>query len=202
MTAIFPWERFCGSGRNFSQVLFVNLNMRFTEHPPRTIMELYKMLPAGTLAEVINGSIYMSPAPTPKHQRIVGKLYRLLTDYVEKENIGEALIAPCDVFLDEAANAVQPDLIILLKENASLVGDDAIHGAPDILLEVLSEGNRDHDLIRKKELYQRFGIKEYWVINPDTKETFGFILNQGRYTNTATMIGKIKSPLLNQEFTF
>jgi Uma2 family endonuclease len=81
--------------------------MRFTENPPRTIMELFKMLPEGRLAEVIEGSIYMSPAPTPRHQRIVGKLYRILTDYIEKKNLGEAFISPCDVFLDE--DAARPD---------------------------------------------------------------------------------------------
>ena len=176
--------------------------MRFTENPPRTIMELYKMLPEGTLAEIIDGSIYMSPAPTPKHQRIVGKLYRVLTDYIERSNLGEVFISPCDVFFDEAANAVQPDLIILLRENSSFIGEDAIHGVPDMLLEVLSPGNPGHDLIRKKELYQKFAVKEYWVIDPDTKETFGFILRDGQYSNPYKLTGRIKSPLLNQEFTF
>jgi Uma2 family endonuclease len=96
----------------------------------------------------------------------------------------------------------QPDLIILLHENSSLVGEDAIHGAPDILLEVLSPGNPDHDLVRKKELYQKFGVKEYWVINPETKETFGFILEGAQYKNIERLTSKIKSPLPGQEFIF
>lgn len=154
------------------------------------------------MAELIDGSIYMSPAPTPKHQRIIGKLFRVLTDFVEKKKLGEIFFSPCDVFLDETANAVQPDIIFISSDNSSLVGDDAIHGVPDMLLEVLSPGNSQHDLVRKKELYQKFQVKEYWIINPDTNETFGFILKGGKYVDTGRFNGKIKSTLLNQEFGF
>lgn len=176
--------------------------MRFTETPPRTIMEVYQMLPEGTLAELIDGSIYMSPAPTPKHQRIIGKLFRVLTDYIEKRKLGELLLSPCDVFLDENANAVQPDIIFISTDNASLIGDDAIHGVPDMLFEVLSPGNSHHDLVRKKQLYQRFQVKEYWIINPDTNETFGYIFKDGQYVDGGRFTGKIESALLNQKFTF
>ena len=176
--------------------------MRFTEHPPRTIMELFKMLPEGTLAEIIDGSIYMSPAPTPKHQRILGKLYRILTDYIERRDLGEVFIAPCDVFLDDTSNAVQPDLIVILRRNSSLVKEDAIHGVPDMLLEILSPGNAHHDLVRKKELYQKFGVREYWVIDPETKETTGFHLSDGHYNETAKVVGRISSTLLQHDVTF
>lgn len=176
--------------------------MRFTKTPPRTIMEVFKMLPDGTLAELIDGSIYMSPAPTPKHQRIIGKLFRVLTDFVEKKKLGEIFFSPCDVFLDETANAVQPDIIFISSDNSSLVGEDAIHGVPDMLFEVLSPGNSQHDLVRKKELYQKFQVKEYWIINPETNQTTGFFLKDGKYVEIGRFTGKIKSALLKQEFGF
>jgi Uma2 family endonuclease len=176
--------------------------MRFTETPPRSIMEVFKMLPEGTLAEVIHGAIYMSPAPTPKHQRIVGKLFRVLTDYVEKQQLGEIVLSPCDVFLDETMNAVQPDILFIASHNSSLIGDDAIHGVPDMIIEVLSPGNRQHDLVRKKELYQKFQVKEYWIINPETLESLGFTLRQGKYADAGQFTGKIKSILLHLEFAF
>lgn len=176
--------------------------MRFTETPPRTIMEVFKMLPEGTLAELIDGSIYRSPAPTPKHQKIVGKLFRVLTDFIEKKQLGEIIFFPCDVFLDETVNAVQPDIIFISSYNSSIVGEDAIHGVPDILFEVLSPGNSQHDLVRKKELYQKFQVKEYWIINPETNETFGFFLKDGKYVDTGRFTGKIQSTLLHQEFRF
>ena len=160
------------------------------------------MLPEGTLAELIDGSIYKSPAPTPKHQRIIGKLFRILSDFIEKKQLGEIFFSPCDVFLDETTNAVQPDIIFISSRNLPLIGDDAIHGVPDMLLEVLSPGNPQHDLGRKKELYQKFQVKEYWIIDPDTNETFGFILKDGKYVNSGRLRGRIKSTLLNQEFEF
>jgi Uma2 family endonuclease len=176
--------------------------MTFTENPPRTIMELFKMLPEGTLAEVIDGSIYKSSSPAPRHQRIVGKLYRVLTDHIDGSNLGEVFISPCDVFLDEAANAVQPDLIFISDSNSSTIGEDAIHGVPDMLLEVLSPGNPDHDLVRKKELYWKFGVKEYWIIDPNTRESTGFVLKGDQYIAAGKSTGRIKRVLLNKEFTF
>lgn len=91
------------------------------------------MLPQGTLAEIIEESIYTSPAPTAKHQRIVGKLYRLLADHVEKITKGEVFISPFDVYLDETSNAVQPDVIFVGVENSRIVKEDSIHGVPDFL---------------------------------------------------------------------
>ena len=130
--------------------------------PPRTIMEVYKMLPEGTLAEVINGIIYMSPSPLRKHQQIIGKLFSQLFEYVETKQLGEAYVAPFDVYLDEEANAVQPDIIFIANENLSIV-QDHIHGVPDLVVEVLSGGNRSYDLKTKKNLYEKFGIKEFGI---------------------------------------
>jgi Uma2 family endonuclease len=177
--------------------------MRGIQTPPGTIMEVFKTLPEGTLAELINGSIYRSPAPTPKHQRIVRELAFELSASVKRNNKGEIFFAPCDVFLDEELNAVQPDIIFISKEKSKIVlEDDSIHGVPDILIEVLSKGNANHDAVRKKELYQRFGVREYWIINPDTKESIGYILQDRIYTACGSFNAKIKSIVLNQEFPF
>lgn len=176
--------------------------MRFADNPPRTIMEVFKILPEGTLAELIDGSIYMSPSPTARHQRTVGKLYKVLSAHIEKNRLGEIFISPFDVYLDEIANAVQPDLIFIAADNFSVIGEDAIHGVPDMLLEILSPGNPQHDLVRKKGLYEKFGVREYWIINPDTKEASGFVLKDGKYGDAVQFTGKIKSALLCQEFIF
>ena len=171
--------------------------------PPRTMMEVFQMLPEGTLAELINGSIYMSPAPSPKHQRIIGKLYRLLSEYVEKNMLGEILLAPCDVYLDNHSNAVQPDIIYISSRQSGIVQENSsIHGVPDMLMEVLSPGNSDHDRILKKDLYQKFGVKEYWIINPETNEVVGFTLKDGKYTSLGQFSGSISSPLLKSDFAF
>ena len=124
--------------------------MQSIKTPPRTMMEVFKSLPEGTLAELINGNLYMSPAPTPKHQRIIRKLTIAISSFVDNSNLGEVFIAPCDVFLDQHSNAVQPDIIFISNEQKSIVREDAIHGIPDMLIEILSPSNSDHDLIRKK----------------------------------------------------
>ncbi|MCA6433333.1 MAG: Uma2 family endonuclease, partial [Cytophagales bacterium] len=87
--------------------------------PPRTIMEVFKMLPEGTLAELINGQIYMSPTPTNLHQRISRKLEIKLNEFIDRNFLGEIFHAPLDIYFDSEANAVQPDIIFISKENAS-----------------------------------------------------------------------------------
>lgn len=166
------------------------------------MMELYKTLPEGTLAELIDGSIYMSPSPTTAHQRIIGKLFMELSAHFEGKDSGEVFLSPYDVFLDEVANAVQPDLVVVLSNNSEVIAPDAIHGVPDLLIEVLSPGNPSHDLVRKKELYQKFRVKEYWIIDPKTKEAFGHFLDNGQYKEAYKFTGEIKSPLLGQNFSF
>lgn len=170
--------------------------------PPRTILEVFQMLPEGTLAEVINDSLYMSPAPTSNHQRVAGKLFRILADYVEKESLGEVFFAPFDVYLDEEKNVVQPDIVFIPTNKSTLVSTSGMHGVPDLLIEILSSGNSKHDKIVKKEIYERFGVNEYWIVDPETKEAIGYTMKAGKYEEIGTFTGVIQSVLLNQSFGY
>ncbi len=171
------------------------------ESKPRTIMDVYKMLPEGTLAELLNGVIYRSPSPVRNHQRIIGKLYSVINQFVEQNDLGELYVAPFDVYLDEHMNTVQPDIVFVAKENLSII-QDHIHGVPDLIIEILSEGNKNHDLKTKWDLYEKFGVKEYWIIHPDTKQASGHFLSNGKYGTTSSLVEKINSRLLNQVFEF
>ena len=159
------------------------------------------MLPEGTLAELLNGVIYRSPSPVRNHQRIIGKLYSVINQFVEQNDLGELYVAPFDVYLDEHMNAVQPDIVFVAKENLSII-QDHIHGVPDLIIEILSEGNKNHDLKTKRDLYEKFGVKEYWIIHPDTKQASGHFLSNGKYGTTSSLVEKINSRLLNQVFEF
>lgn len=170
-------------------------------HPPRTIMEVYKMLPEGTLAELIDGIIYMSPSPVTNHQRIVRKLLNKMSDFVELNNLGEMFVSPYDVYLDKHSNAVQPDVIYVSKENANIV-EDHIQGVPDLLIELLSPGNKSHDTVKKKILYEKFGVKEYWIIDPQTKESIGYTLDGKVYKEFFRSTGEITSRLLDATFNY
>ena len=135
-------------------------------HPPRTIMEVFKALPPGTLAEVIDNKLYMSPTPVGRHQRILLKIAAQMLQLVENNNLGEVFVAPFDVYLDESSNAVQPDILFISKEKTLIINEDGhVHGVPDLIVEIVSPGNKRYDTVVKKELYERFGVREYWIVN-------------------------------------
>ena len=96
-------------------------------------MEVYRMLPEGTLAELIDGILYMSPSPIDSHQRAVTRLVGQMYLFVEKNDLGEIFTAPFDVYLDEHSNAVQPDILFIAKENLNIVRSH-VHGVPDLII--------------------------------------------------------------------
>ena len=171
------------------------------DRPPRTMMEVYKSLPEGTLAELIKGSLYMRRSPVTNHQRILSRLLSKMLDFTDTNNLGEVFVALYDVYLDEHSNAVQPDLIFVSKEKAHIV-QEHIHGVPDLLVELLSPGNKSHDTVRKKNLYEKFGVQEYWIVDPDTKESIGYSLTEKKYKEFFRAKGKLASLLLKHTFDF
>jgi len=172
------------------------------ESPPRTIMQVFKMLPEGTLAEVIDNSLYMSPAPNPYHQRILLRLSSRLDNYILENKLGEILIAPVDLYLDETANVVQPDILFFSKNNPLVVNKSGLHGVPDLIIEILSPGNKEHDLVKKKLLYEKFGVKEYWIIDPETRSSKGYEIKNECYELIGDFESKISSPLLSSDFKY
>jgi len=169
---------------------------------PRTSLEVFQSLPEGTLAELIDNIIYVAPAPELPHQRTVVKLTSLLYNFIEQTGKGEVFVAPIDVYLDGAVQCVQPDLAVVLKEQAHLLADGKkIRGAPAILIEILST-NRNHDLIKKRELYARYGVQEYFVIDPETKAVMHFVLRGAAYELDREETGVLYSGLLNTHLTW
>lgn len=154
-------------------------------------------LPEGTLAELLEGEIFMVPAPIPEHQRISGKLYAFLLQYVERKNLGEIFFSPIDVFLDEH-NVVQPDLVYISEEKRSIIGEKRIEGAPDWIAEILLEGNAYHDLKTKKKLYERHGVAEYWIVDPMERSVEVYRNGESGFKLiTASTSGKIESSVLD-----
>jgi Uma2 family endonuclease len=166
-------------------------------------MEVYKMLPEGTLAEIINNQIFMSPSPFSKHQKLLNKINNKLYNFLESSGRGEVFTAPLDVYLDETSNAVQPDIIVVLKENQGIINEHGhIHGTPDLLVEVLSPSNKEYDLIKKKELYENFGVMEYWIVDPDTHVAITYAMVNGKYERIGEDQGFVVSRLLNTKIEF
>jgi Uma2 family endonuclease len=160
--------------------LYISIKMKNVLDIPRTAMEVFNMLPEGTLCEVIDNVLYMSPSPTTDHQRILLDVASEIRTHVKTNKLGETFLAPCDVYLDNEQNVIQPDVIFISAEKAGMVKRKGIYGAPDLLIEILST-NIQHDKKRKLELYERNGVAEYIIIDPDTKESWQYLLKNGVY---------------------
>ncbi len=169
--------------------------------PPRTLLEVFKMLPEGTRAELIDNSLFMSPAPTIIHQEVSGNLLTAILPHVLKMKLGKAFAAPVDVYLS-GKNAFQPDIIFVSTENKSIIKTDGIYGAPDLIIEILSPGSKKLDLTKKKDAYEKAGVKEYWIVDPETKESIGHQLEKGSYVEFKKEKGKLTSLLLKRSFKF
>lgn len=170
------------------------------QRPPRTAMEVFEMLPEGTLAEVINNVLYMSPAPTYEHQYLLGNLFVGLSVFISKNNLGQCVFSPVDVYLGNN-NAVQPDIVFIATENLNIIKEGKVKGAPDLIVEVIS-GNKKHDLQTKKNLYETYKVKEYFIIDPDNSEVVTYYSDGAKFILQESKKGKIKSKLLKKSFSF
>ncbi len=157
--------------------------------PKLTYEDLRAMPDDGRRYELIDGEVYMTPAPRPRHQRTVGRLYRELADFVEGRGLGEVLLAPLDVVFGERT-AIQPDLLFIRKDRASIVTELNVQGDPDLVIEVLSPSNASFDRETKLQVYARAGVRELWYFDPEARTAEILDLGpDGRYVLTAKLSG-------------
>ena len=140
-------------------------------HSPRAVKLTYDdflLFPDdGQRHELIDGEHYVTPSPNPRHQRILGKLYLAIGNYLRANPIGEVFFAPLDVVMSEH-DVVEPDLLYLSRERAAQVlVPEHVRGAPELVVEVGSKGTRKRDETIKRALYDRAGVAEYWVVDPE-----------------------------------
>ncbi len=140
-------------------------------------LEEYLSLPEGDPAQLIGGEFWMSPSPTRKHQKIAGIFYRALARFVEENNLGEVYYE-FDVKLDDE-NILRPDIIFVSKDHLKNLEERWLNGSPDIVVEVLSPSTATMDTIVKKEIYEKFNVPEYWIIDPESEEVFVFCKENG-----------------------
>jgi len=134
----------------------------------------------GMRYELLDGELYVSAAPSKRHQRLLGRLYRLIYDHVGPGGLGEVFFAPVDVWLSDT-DRTQPDLVYLSSERLSLYGERILQGAPDLLVEVASPSTRMADLVAKRTRFESNGVREYWIADPDSKSLTILCLTDGRY---------------------
>ena len=140
----------------------------------------YMALPIGAPYQLISGCLIDWPSRTPVHQIVLGKVSMAFANYREKfKDNGIYLIGPIEVILD-GQNSFQPDFIYISKERQGIV-KDYIYGAPDIVVEVLWEKNAYYDLKPKMNAYEKYGVKEYIIIDPIATNADLYSLIDGVY---------------------
>lgn len=123
-------------------------------------------LPEDKRYEIIEGVLYELPAANSAHAVIIMNLIVKVLSPVIFALGGQLLTAPLDVFL-RGGNPVQPDLLVLLPDQLGMISERGIEGVPALLVEVLSPSNSRHDLVTKRALYARAGVRKYWIVSPE-----------------------------------
>jgi Uma2 family endonuclease len=136
----------------------------------------YAALEEGVPYQLIDGEFVMSPSPTFYHQKLTHKLSSALGRFVEERGLGEVVSAPMDVYLTDI-DAYQPDVLFISNERLHIV-KERVHGAPDLVMEVLSPSTGFYDLTQKKRIYAISGVQEYWVVDP-VHHTVEVLINTG-----------------------
>jgi Uma2 family endonuclease len=149
-----------------------------------TYRELQLMPDDGVRRELIDGDVFVTPAPVPWHQTVSRRLQLALMNALEETGLAEVYNAPVDIIFNPT-NVVEPDLVIIGAEKAHIVTARAIEGIPDIVVEILSPGTAERDRYWKRQLYERFGVPEYWIVSPDPAFIEAFALTPQGYIERA-----------------
>src|SRR5437870_4452126 len=129
--------------------------------------------------ELWDGELILPPAPSFDHQEIALSFYRRLHRWVSRHRLGKVVAAPIDMVLSPH-RTVQPDVVFIAKERLGIIRR-AIRGPANLVAEVISLGESTRDRIQKRDLYEQYGVKEYWIIDPEAQTVEVFHLEKGRY---------------------
>ncbi len=159
--------------------------------------EDYLKTPEDERYQLLEGKLIREPAPTTYHQRAAVKLCRYLDEFAEQHAAGVVYFCPVDVVLSEI-NVLQPDIIFVSRDREFIITKECIRGAPDLVVEVLSPSTSHRDLGIKMELYARFGVREYWIVDPEarTVEVMNLTPDGYRVSGRFDVSSRVVSPLL------
>ncbi|MBF0607157.1 MAG: Uma2 family endonuclease [Magnetococcales bacterium] len=132
------------------------------------------------LTEIIDGQEVVVYSPSFEHQIVLIKIAAKIIIHLQYNKIGEMLLSPLDVILEEGRQRLQPDLIFIRNERM-FIAQDWIRGAPDMVCEVVSPGSYRYDAIKKRKIYEDYGVAEFWLVQPQHKAIEVFAIANGRY---------------------
>ena len=148
----------------------------------------------GRRHEILDGEHYVNPSPNTKHQMASMRLVLALGEFVYAHNLGQIFHAPYDVVLSDH-DILEPDVIFVSTARRAIITDANIHGAPDLVIEILSPSNHAYDERVKYHAYERFGVGEYWIVNPEAETVTIFRRAGNKFIRTETA-DAITTPLL------
>lgn len=141
----------------------------------------------GLRHELIDGEHIVSPSPGSAHQLIIGSLYLAIATFLRERPVGVVMLAPFDIVFSPF-DVVEPDLIYFSMERfRAVVGEKNATGAPDLAIEVLSPSSRRRDEVVKRRLYERTGVPEYWIVDPELEAVRIYRPAEGRYMRVAEL---------------
>lgn len=147
--------------------------------------EDYKSLPyvEGVRYELLDGELIRMTSPNEAHQRILIALAFLLMRYVQEHSLGHIYVAPFDVVLGPPGEeeVAEPDILFISEAQRRIIREDAVHGAPDLAIEILSPSTKEKDKNYKRRLYAKHGVKEYWMVDPEDETIEVLMLGRKRY---------------------
>jgi Uma2 family endonuclease len=155
--------------------------MEQTRIAPVTYRELLRYPDDLLRRELIDGEVVVSPAPSPTHQDVVANVLFIARSFARLHKLGHVWPAPLDISFS-TIDVAQPDVVFLSQARRHLVSNRGIEGAPDLCVEAISKGTSYNDGVKKRALYARFGVLEYWIIDPRqrTIELLGLVQQSGR----------------------
>ncbi len=166
------------------------------EERRRTVRD-YNLLPERAPYQLIDGDLVMSPSPNQEHQGIISNIGAELWTLVKLHRRGRVFLAPMDVYLSET-EVFQPDIIFISRDRLDIV-KEKVHGAPDLVMEVLSPSTAYYDLVHKKAVYEAAGVREYWIVDPKEKTIEIFVNGEKGFQSIARMTtsGIVRSTILS-----
>ncbi|MGH9326607.1 MAG: Uma2 family endonuclease [Terriglobia bacterium] len=162
-----------------------------------TYDDLQSIPPDRNRYEIIEGDLFVTPAPVPFHQIILGNLYLALSQWVEPRGLGKVLFAPVDVVFS-FSTVLEPDLIFISRDRLHIIGEKNVSGPPDLVVETLSESTAHVDRGVKLKQYALSGVREYWILDPEMKTAEVYRVAETGYELLARYAAgeSLSSPLL------
>ncbi len=152
----------------------------------------------GKRHELIDGEHIMTPAPRTNHQKASMNLSRLLDTFVRVHNSGHVFAAPFDIVFSDF-DVTEPDTVFISRARENILTEDNVRGAPDLVVEILSPSTAEMDRKTKFRLYEKYGVREYWLVSPEAENVQIFALRANGYELLGNFTGEqqVRSEVLS-----